>query len=649
MESKKLLSGLYLRMTVGVALIMMVWLTYLGARYVQLMHADRVQENTVRSQLMAAELGRVIQRAVSYGIPLAQLEGVDTVFKDRIQTNSFVVEIALLDADGRRLLPRGALRSQGERVAASIETDAGNVGKVVVFVRSSSWWDVLPLPLPAAVLLLLLSLLLLAQTLRFGLLRGIMLRESGFRQALDLAAQRDYTQMVRESERKSFDQRMSLLGVQIRDVNERHMRLSRLIRSLQETEPSDEKRLRLERLRLKLQKTGLFAPSKPGVFRCIETVALRQMQLFLVTVATSVHLFLAGMSTAWGSGQASALIMVGFVLGALLWALPLTHWQPARSGRAREWGGLVLLTLAPLGLWMDAPTGVAGSTHPVLSFFHNLTGTSGPSCLVLLVQLLGSVLYFKAALPVADTSRGTQIGWPQHVLLVLAAATLVGGVLTWFTRMLLGTSAEWAITVLLMLVALRMHLLEKPPAEPSTDAGQADVRAVAKGSGRQAWSWAPLGFLVAMVAPLDGAPMLQAGLAAPFSGWVLALTGSALGVLACTWWPRRPRLNLPWFALVIVALVYASISYVRWGAWVEMITLVTLLALVTWAILARLSQHGGVSGRWLCLGAVTGWMFSWACQTDLLPAWAPTLSLFLALLLFELPRWWIALEARRAN
>lgn len=626
MNSERLLSQLFVRMCLCVSLLLLGWLSFLGATTAQSMYADRVQESKVRGRMLALELARSISRAVDYGIPVAQLQGVEQVFSDRIRANPDVAEIALTDAGGTRLLPSKAPLEGVTPLSVTIQTGQGAAGSVIVYMRPIRLVDVLILPLSAAVALFVMAYLVLAEVLRFSLGRRLGHRELIFRQALRLAAARDYTRIIREPFLQAHDRRSALLSVLVRDLNERFTRLSRLIKSLQETEPTEAKRSDLARLALNLQGVGLFAPSKPGVERVPATLAQRQWLMFLLILATAAHLFGLSMPMPLGADQGTLLVLLGLICAGASWRLSGHLARTAPHGGWPSLLGMVATCAGALGALIIPEPASPWTWVLAVSFF--------------LLHVAGSVALTCVILPMpADNPYNSPVQMHPW-LLTAASAVVVAGILAMGLPGLLGQGSIELFSFLLTLItAVIFGWLTLADIRPghlvnAARSGQATPAALAL---------ACVAYVLATAAPLDAAPALQAHLAREGWTWCVPLLGAAFGVIVSSWWPRVPRM-VHWPLVLVAAALLGFLNLAgSQGPLADVLALCTVCGLVWWLGLGRLSAlmqahptHSPLPNA-LWAGALLGWGVSWFSLAFAWPAWLPG-ALFVLALAFMVPQ-----------
>jgi hypothetical protein len=632
-DPKYLLRRLMQLMVMSSLLLMLAWLAHLGARTEQLIYDNHVQESTMRSQLLAAELARSINRALDYGIPIGQLQGVDKVFEDRIGANREVAQIVLTDQQGLQLLASGVSQIQGMSVTAHIGQGGSRVGTVTVHVRPIERWDVILLPLSVAALLLALALLVLAEALRFSIRIGPWHRESVVVQALDLAAKRDYTQLVREAPLQAFDRRSTLLSVQIRDLNERFTRLFRLIRSLLETEPSDDKRNKLADLADKLQAHRLFPTGKPTVCRVAASAARQQLLVYLVVMSWAVHLFRLSMGVSLGSGQATAQVFAALLIAWACWEVSTRASRPAGSLPWQGLFGLLGMGVAPLAaFFVTSQAGSSGSVAPAMMVFENLSGLSLQEALIYSAHVAFSAIFLQSNSP----NLPDEI--PRYAPLTVVSAMVVGGLVAWGLPLFFGPGAELIFAFLLAVFVAGIYL----PGFAKQDWG-ADPPPPARyvTTGRDAAAWALPAYVLAAAAPMDGAPALQASFAVATFTWVVPLLGSACGILACSWLPHAGARVMVFATLIVGGTLVFGAPGGRYAQFFASMAPLFVMTMLHWVALARFidlgadipTPPGKVRLRWVVAGAAAGLLVSWIGQVSHVYAAGPGVLLFVALLL----------------
>ena len=221
-------------------------------------------EAQARAQQVADSVAGRITRALTLGVPLAELVGVPALFDQRMQQVPGIVALAMVDGSNQPLwlqLPQQpvaqrGLQAQGKDALAlplvpsglsvSAPVYAGNADALaaqVVLVwqdaDAGSLWVKSLLPLVAWSLAIgVLAARALSRSLRRGRLR----RSDVLQQAIDRVLVGDFSQPLPLLHPHEFDTRPAWLAAQLRLVNEQHLRISRLHHSLRQTEPDAARR-----------------------------------------------------------------------------------------------------------------------------------------------------------------------------------------------------------------------------------------------------------------------------------------------------------------------------------------------------------------------------------------------------------------------
>ena len=226
----------------------------------------RRHEQQLRASVIADALAASIGRALAYDIPMNRLAGIDTVFAARMRDSGDIVRIVLTDPAGQVVAERNGNVGDGEAVTpviAAIEKNAAALGQVSVYFVPATLLDVVAFPSSVGGIVLIVAMMLARGGIRYSVRRGAEAREEALLVMSRRIANADFTATVRETSPRSFDMRVSWLAVQIRDLNERRLRLQRLVDSLLHTEPELEERQRLTALVTEATQGIQFAPVKP--------------------------------------------------------------------------------------------------------------------------------------------------------------------------------------------------------------------------------------------------------------------------------------------------------------------------------------------------------------------------------------------------
>jgi hypothetical protein len=340
----------------------------LSARTYTVMADTRAAGDAVRARLMAQVLAQRFDRALSLGIPLAQLVGVPELLQQRLAAYPDVRAIAVQDPAGRTLWEGTARDSQLIKArlplfalpeVAADAPIAGGAGTVRLVVRSPDLLEfmrslVLPLTLGCAFFALLSWLAALAAFESARRLRDRAVRMA----ARDIAAAR-YDRLTTTLHRRGFDLRVQQLARAVRAAHETLVRARRVVSSLRRTEPHPARREWLDRLLAEAEGDGRFVVSvdaAPVLRRVVAADAEAGWSLLLLGSAAGAALTLCAALQA--NAAAGAFVVLPWAAASLA-AVP--GWLLAR--RSHVPAVLVvsmagaLLALAP---WLQALGGWQG-------------------------------------------------------------------------------------------------------------------------------------------------------------------------------------------------------------------------------------------------------------------------------------------------
>lgn len=342
-----MLSRLQIQMLLIGTILMLSWVGFFSIITAKDVYALRERESAMRGLIVAEALANSIGRALEYGIEIDQLLGIDQVFAARIKENQDIVEIALDDPDGRARVPLTASKRQGISVSATVKMGTQNMGRVTVYLREISFFDTLRTPLSVALLVLLAFTVSAWEAIRFSIRRGPGLREVTTNRLLQQVLALDFTNLVKETRLKRLDLRSAWLSYQVRDLNERFVRIFRLIVSLRHTEPNDGEQARLMALADQARGEAQFAPIKPWVHRPNSTAVDMRWLAFITTTALSVNLFMFDQTA--GASTFSRPFTLGLALLAAVFSyLFAQRFTKALSIQATCLSGLLLVAGVPL-------------------------------------------------------------------------------------------------------------------------------------------------------------------------------------------------------------------------------------------------------------------------------------------------------------
>jgi hypothetical protein len=321
------------------------------------------READARAQLLADGIAHRVQRAVALGIPLDRLEGVQALFAQRIGESREIASLALTDTAQRvlwRYPPQdGAVNASAARTVSPVLLQGKPVAQIELTRRPHGSVSLLLQWAPLLLCAALATALAAAEAARYAAASGPRLREDLLRSVCGSVAAGDFSRRLPVMRRRSFDGRLPWLAAELRQTNEQHVRLSRLVHSLRQTEPNATRRAELDAALVTAAGQETFAA---GAAR--ETLPLphaagaRWLGVLAGWLAWSVASAVAVLTIeatgqgpgtmawgAWGVGTALA-------AGAMLQMLARLPWQVRLLARERSaWirGGLIGVLLVGPG------------------------------------------------------------------------------------------------------------------------------------------------------------------------------------------------------------------------------------------------------------------------------------------------------------
>ena len=293
------------------------------------------QEAQARARLVADEIADQVQLAVSVGIPVDRLVGVDELFTHRMQGFTDIQSISLINADNRILHVRQGPASQTlPPVVMPIHLKGVQVARVELIWRQPG---LRPLVLPWALPLTLLVALtagLAGEAMRYAVAGLVMRRERVLGDTCERIAAGDLATRPPRLGRLDFDDRLPWLTHQLRHVSEQHMRVERLAHSLRQTEPDFDKRHELDRVMEDAIAKERFAPVSTAPMPPSSEAALQRWRGILLGILAWSPVFPLATQHA-GVIAASALVL----LLALLTFAHRLHWW---HGNTPAWWGALL-------------------------------------------------------------------------------------------------------------------------------------------------------------------------------------------------------------------------------------------------------------------------------------------------------------------
>ncbi|WP_263768615.1 hypothetical protein [Propionivibrio soli] len=230
----------------------------------------RRNEQRIRAAVIAEALAASIGRALAYDIPFDRLSGVDSVFGTRMSEDGDIVRIVLTDASGKVVAERAVPEPSSVApiaISATVrptEGESSAVGTVTVYTEPTTVLEALAFPAALGIIIVVATLTIARRSVSYALKRGAEAREIALHAMQERIAAGDLTTVVNETSPRSFDLRASWLTARIRDLNERRLRLQRLVASLLHTEPELGERQRLSALLIDAVADTRFAAIKPA-------------------------------------------------------------------------------------------------------------------------------------------------------------------------------------------------------------------------------------------------------------------------------------------------------------------------------------------------------------------------------------------------
>ena len=428
-----MLARLQLRMMLVGTAIVLGWVGYLATMTAKDVYSLRDRESAVRGLVVAESLANSIARALGYGIEIDDLTGIDQVFAARLADNQDMVEIVFDDLDGKVRVPLVTPLRQGVSVSAVVAVGGQARGKVTVYLRKTSLLGALGAPISAARLILLVVFVVTREAVRYCVHRGPGLRDSTAKGLLLQIAELDFEHVVKEAHLKKLDIRSAWLSTQIRDLNERFMRLFRLIVSLRHTEPSNAERTRLMALASQARGDAKFAVAKPAVKRPSPTDVDMRWLAFVATSSFSVDLFMIDRLS--GSLLYSVPLLLGLgLLAAWCGYAFVQRWLVSSSAQMICLGGLFVLGATPLAFVLVSLVGSdgiqpTGQAATVTRMGIRDLGQFAVACL----QAMGAGIFFAGLCRFARNNDPGSGGFEELPIVVLKAIAVVGAssVLLW--------------------------------------------------------------------------------------------------------------------------------------------------------------------------------------------------------------------------
>jgi len=323
------------------------------------MQALRQQAAQTRAHLMAQSIGERLDHALSAGIPLRALVGVEQFLERWHASHPEITHIAVDDLQGRTLWrSRHASGSTGAALGSGTAdvTHAGMVqARVTLELQGGSTQGlarILALLVPAVLLVSALAFL----GARFSCAQGPWLRNHGVRTIARWAIRGDYRRWLVLSQQRQFDLRVQEVAHGMRSVHERMGRMRLLIGSLRRTEPQQLRRNYLDQVLQQTEGSDRFTDAEPGIVRLVAVQAQSQWMALMACLGALAPLSYALRAIEPGTGAWQQALPAA-CLGALALAAA-AGWQLCARLRIATLSvlilGLAALLLSPLALLFDS-------------------------------------------------------------------------------------------------------------------------------------------------------------------------------------------------------------------------------------------------------------------------------------------------------
>jgi hypothetical protein len=291
----------------------------------------------VRVSLVAEEVAAEIGRALSVGVPLARLRGMEDICAQSIRGREEIIQMAVQRADGQRLfsVPPEAVLDRTQTIRQDIARDGVVLASLAIHFDDRAVERVTQ-DAAALCLILLLSGGVMAHILFYRDLRlGPLLREQIVDAACEQVGRRDLTSVrTPYSGRSPHDVRVQWISRRTRSLNERYARVVRLATSLIATEPDSGRKADLQRLREAARGAFLYGGAEVATVHVRDRLLDRGMSLFFMTagcaaIAVIQERVAHGLALTFAC-MVSAVVLAGLVFdstlrqfGAWLFALTL--------------------------------------------------------------------------------------------------------------------------------------------------------------------------------------------------------------------------------------------------------------------------------------------------------------------------------------
>lgn len=603
-----MLVRLQLRMMLVGTVILFCWVGYLATMTAKDVYSLRDRESTVRGLIVAESLADSIGRALGYGIEIDDLTGIDQVFAARLAESRDVIEIVFDDLSGKVRVPLVVPVRQGMSVSAVVTAGGQARGTVTVYLRNASLLGALSAPVSAALLILLVVFVAAREAVRYCVHRGPGLRDSTAKGLLLQISELDFDHVVKEAHLKKLDIRSAWLSTQIRDLNERFMRLFRLIVSLRHTEPSNEERTRLMALANQARGDAKFATAKPAVERPSSTDVDMRWLAFVATASVSVDIFMIDRLSGSLAYSTALLLALGLIAAWCGYA-SVQRWLVSHSGKLICLGGLFVLGATPMAFVLISLLG--GETLPTAGQAATVTRIGTRDLVpfaVACLQAMGAGVFFAGLNRFAKSKDPGSSGYEELPIVVLEAIAVVGtsSVLIWSS--ILGSNGMMLLSSALA-VASYFFFAISVFAQREPNAADAPARTSNGRAATAVCTGFVLSTAIAAVSSgvLPGVPIETPDLLA----WSVVAMG--IGFVAQILPKRWPASQSSTLALMAHAVVLAGPwSMPRVGTIASMVAL-TVLTYCEIGVLRETTGDSAGTSRitvvgWIVTGSVTGFL-----------------------------------------
>ncbi|MEC4720711.1 hypothetical protein RY831_16225 [Noviherbaspirillum sp. CPCC 100848] len=388
----------------------------------------RQSQASIRVEMDAAAVAAPLNRALTVGVPLAGLQGVDAFLQSRLRRSPHLLGIEIRDLDGNILWKQGetgagsAISGKApllvqEEVVATVVLNAGAQTSPASFIEALF---IIAMATLAAGILLYEAVHLVRQ-------RSLLSRDAVVRHAQDAARAGNWLQVFAGEGPHPQDYRSRFLRAEVRLINEQFERIERLISSLRRTEPSRLRRAEMDHVLEQALGKNSFAEGRPVTVRVESFFSeARWVALLLCSAAAGLQVLLM----LDGSGPARSYYLIAGLCGVLGAAVAGPRFLRNRmryQGMLTAWGlisGGMLLALI--------------LEHPLTLLAACAMAAFGAGC------TLHSFACSDVAPPAgAVLNENEQPEWP--VWGMLAGAQLVGPVLAVILSPLVGKQATLLI------------------------------------------------------------------------------------------------------------------------------------------------------------------------------------------------------------